>query len=253
MSNVTLVNASRSARPFLWTPDGLNTSNPYGSVSITTPLPSLGKYSEAIYNTVQAIVTSGAAGPVATVVIQGTDDALTAFGVTIPLILTNGSAAIAVPTTGYTLTVLDGNGAPTGQRTVATNTPVNMYTVPIDRTSAVWPSPFTQIDQGIVSLQVGMTAQGVTGIPLGTTLATITAGGLAGTLSAAFTGTTGTYLVNFANPYWAKTALATISLTGSTNTWDSDLVTFTTAAKYLRANVTALSGTSPVLQVWLGQ
>jgi len=251
--NVTLVNSSRTTRPFLWTPDGLNASTLYGNVSTSIVAPSLGKYSEVIYNTVQAIVTSTAAGPTATVVIQGTEDALTAFGVTIPLILTNGSAAIAVPTTGYTLTVLDGNGQPTGQRTVATNTPVNMYTVPIDRTTSVWPSPFAQIDQGIVALQTGMTAQGVSGIPTGTTLSTITAGGLAGTLSASFTGTTGTYLVNFANPYWAKTALATITLSGAATTWDSDLVSFTTAAKYVRANVTVLTGTNASVQVWLGQ
>ena len=249
--NVSLVTASRTARPFLWTPDGLNSTNPYGAVTTTTVSSSLGKYKESIYSVFQAFITATVAAPTATVQIQGTEDALTAFGVTIPLILTNGSTAIAVPTTGYTLTVVDANGAPTGQRTVATNTPVNMYTVPIDRTSAIWSSPFVNIDQGIVSLATGMVVNGVVGIPNGTTLATITAGGLAGTLSAAFTGTTGVYLVNFANTYWATTALGTITLAPS-GLQGADGFSISSSWKYVRANVTAIAGTNTTVQVWMG-
>lgn len=249
--NTTLVSASRTARPFLWTPDGLNATNPFGAVSTTTTAASLGKYKESIYTVFQAFITATVAAPTATVTIQATDDALTAFGVTIPLILTNGSAAVAVPTTGYTLTVVDGNGVPTGQRTVSTNTPVNMYTVPIDRTSAIWSSPFAQIDQGIVALQTGMLVGGISGLVTGTTLSTITSGGLAGTLSNSFTGTTGTYLVNFSNNYWATTLLGTITLTPAGLT-GSDGFSVSNAWKYVRANVTAIAGTNTTVQVWMG-
>jgi len=250
--NTTLVHASRTVRPFIFTDYQLNSTTPYEGLSTAIVAPSLGKYKESIYTTFQVIVTSGAAGPAATVSIQGTEDALTAYGVSIPLILTNGSAAIAVPTTSYTINAPDGNNQPTGQRVISTNTPTNMYTVPIDRTSAIWQSPFVNIDQGVVSLQTGMTAQGVLGIPTGTTLATITAGGLAGTLSASFTGTTGVYMVNFANNYWAKTALATITLSGAATTYDSDQAVVISPIKYVRANVTVLTGTTPSVQVWMG-
>jgi hypothetical protein len=223
-------------------------------VVTTFPAPSLGKYKESIYSVFQAFLTDTNAGPSATIQIQATDDALTAYGVTIPLLLTNGSPSIAVPTTGYTLTVLDGNGQPTGQRTVSTNTPVNMYTVPIDRTTSVWSSPFTQIDQGIVSLKTGMLVGGLgpTNLSNGTTLSTITAGGLAGTLSSSWVGTTGVYLVNFSNPYWASTLLGTITLTGGAASYASDGFSTAAAWKYVRANVTALTGSNPQLQVWMG-
>lgn len=249
--NVSIVAASRTARPFEFTYPGLNVVTPYANPVTTIVAPSIGKLKETVWTHFQAFITATVAAPTATVTIQGTDDALTAFGVTIPVTLTNSSATVVVPTTGYTLTVLDGNGQPTGQRTISTNTPASFYTVPCDMTSAIWPSPFVQIDQKIVAIQAGMAVAGVAGIATGTTVSSVAAGGLSLTLSAAFTGVTGTYLVNFANNYWETTALATITL-APTGLTGSDGATVISPVKYVRANVTALAGTNPQVQVWMG-
>lgn len=63
---------------------------------------------------------------------------------------------------------------------------------------------------------------------------------------------TATVLIDGSNDgvYWCSTPLATISLSGTPSSSDG----FTTQApwKYVRANVTAISGTSAVVQVYMG-
>lgn len=250
MSNVTLVNASRSARPFIWTYPGTNSLTPYASKATTIATPSMGKYKDSVYTVFQAFLTATATGASATVTIQGTEDALTAFGVEVPLLLTNGSTSAVVPTGTYTMTVLDGTNNPTGTRAVTTNTATNLLTIPIDRTSALWTSPFVNVDQGIVSALNGMSAAGAPGLAANTTISAVTATGC--TLSSAFTGTTGVYNVNLSNPYWATTVLGTITLSAASTLYAADGFTTSSAWKYVRANVTALSGTNASVQVWMG-
>jgi hypothetical protein len=242
MSNVTLVPASATIRPFYW--------GPYesGQYSTALAIPSLGKAKETIYSTFWANLTATVAGPTATIQIQGTLDALTGQGITIPVVLTNNSTAVTLPTPGYTLTVIDGNNAPTGQRTVSTVTPQSFYALPVDRAFSIYAGAQPPVT-GPVALVTGMTAQGITGLAANTTITVNNAGSL--TLSGNFTGTTGTYLVNFANNYWAATPLGTITLAGGAALFATD--GFMTAAnwKYVRANVTAITGTNPSLQVWM--
>ena len=249
--NVSIVSASRTARPFIWTYDGQNAYTPGGTVQTATAIPSLGKLKETVWTHFQAFISASVAAPTATIQIQGTDDALTAFGVTIPVTLTNGSASATIPTTGYTLTVVDAKGQPTGQRTVSTATASSFYTVPCDTTSAIWSSPFVNVDQQIVSLIPGMAIAGVYALTANTVISSIAAGGQSLTLSNAYGGTTGTYLVNFSNNYWENTPLATISLSPA-GLIGSDGATVVSPVKYVRANVTAVAGTNPLIQVWMG-
>lgn len=252
MSNVTLVNASRSARPFVWSYPGQNSLTPYSTKSTTIATPSLGKYKDSIYTVFQAFLTATATGAAATISIQGTEDAMTAFGVQVPLLLTNGNTTASIPTGSYTMTVLDANKQPTGTTLITSNTTTNLYTVPIDRTSALWSSPFVNVDQGIVAVTSGMTVEGAPGLAAGTTVASVANGGGSLTLSAAFTGTTGVYLVNIANPYWAATALGTITLSAASTLYAADGFTTSSSWKYVRANVSAISGTGAAVQVWMG-
>jgi hypothetical protein len=254
MSNVTLIASSRPIRPFYWGYPGTNPANPLGQVTTTLATPSIGKLRDSIYTTFQAILYATAASATATVQIQVTNDALTGHGVSVPLLLTNGSANIAIPQGVYTMTVLDGTNNPTGTRQITSNTPTNLYTIPVDMTSAVWPSPFVQFDQKVVAAQVGWLVNvGVAGLlPAGTTIATITAGGQAGTLSNTFTGTTGVYECNLSANFWNTTSLGTITLSTGTGLTASDGFSSTTAWKYARANVTAISGTNATVQVWMG-
>jgi hypothetical protein len=181
-------------------------------------------------------------------------DYLTGQGVTVPCVLTNGATTCTLPNqnstyASSTINVLDGNNQPTGIALVTSSIPESFYAVPIDRNFMVFPTLPPPV-QGPIPLQTGMLAQGVLGLAAGTTITVNSASSI--TLSAAFTGTTGVYYVNFANNYWAKTALATITLSGSATTYDGDLALVTHNVKYIRANVTAVTGTNPVVQVWMG-
>jgi hypothetical protein len=207
-----------------------------------------GKIKDSIYSAVQVFVTSGAVGPTATVTIQGTADAMTGVGVMVPVVLTNGATTCTLPQQSYSLNTPDGNGKPTGMAANLSNTPQSFYAIPMERTfgiNALYPPPIT----GPIALQTGMVISGVVGLALNTTITVNNAQSL--TLSAAFTGVTGTYYVNIANPYWAKTALATITLSGATTTYDGDQVQIISNMKYIRANVTVLTGTTPSVQVWM--
>jgi hypothetical protein len=244
MSNVTLVQASAQVRTFYF-------SGPPGNGAYSTAIVSnsLGRLKETIYSTFQVFVTSGAVGPAVTVVIEGTMDYLTGQGVSMPVVLTNGAATCTVPTSGYTLTVVDGNNAPTGQRTVSTNTAETFNAVTMDRTYAVYPNMSPPI-QGQLSLVTGMTINGVLGIAPNTTITYNSPTSL--TLSANFTGATGVYYATFCNNYWAKTALGTITLSGAATTYDSDQLSVISSMKYVRARVSVVTATTPTIQIWMG-
>ena len=249
MSNATLVSSGAGVRPFIWgDPNiGLNYT------AIATP--SLGKYKDSIYTGFQAILTDTVAGPTATITIQGTNDALSGAGVLLPVQLTNGSATVTIPTTTYnTFNVLDGNSQPTGQRSINSlpyqsflSVPYpNMWLVP-PTASALRGLPEGGNPQIMGPLGVGMIALGATGLPLGVTLSAVAATSL--TLSAAFTGTTGIYYITFANNYWNSTPLGTITLTGGTATYAADGFAVQSTWRFIRANVTAITGTLPQVTV----
>ena len=88
------------------------------------------------------------------------------------------------------------------------------------------------------------------GVPVGTTVSAVAAGGASLTLSAAATATYADTQCNFYNTAWIATVLGTITLTGTTQTSDG----FTTTApwKYVRARVTAITGTSAAVKVLMG-
>ena len=87
------------------------------------------------------------------------------------------------------------------------------------------------------------------GVPVGTTVAAVAADGRSLTLSAAATAS-GLVQGNFFANNWCTTALGTITLTGTNSSSDG----FTTQApwRYVRANVTAITGTGASLNVLMG-
>ena len=251
MSNVTLAMASASVRPFVWGDPGIGLN--YTALA----LPSNGKYKETVYTGFQAIVTDTVAGPTATVIIQGTDDALTGAGVLLPVGLTNSSATVTIPTSPYnTFNVLDGNSAPTGQRTINSLPYQSFWAVQAPDAWSVYPPgnvgrgvPDLAHPNATFPLTAGMSVSGLPGLAAGLTITTVTQATL--TLSGNFTGATGNYFVYFTNNYWNATPLGTINLTGGTFTYAADGFTSPYNCRYVRAQVTALTGTAPQLMVFM--
>ena len=95
---------------------------------------------------------------------------------------------------------------------------------------------------------VGLEVSAV-GVPIGTTISAVAAGGATATMSANATAT-GTVQANFFANNWIATPLGTISLSGTGSANDG----FTSQApwRYVCANVTAISGTSAAIQVIMG-
>lgn len=87
------------------------------------------------------------------------------------------------------------------------------------------------------------------GVPVGTTVSAVAADGRSLTLSAAATAS-GLVQGNFFANNWCSTVLGTITLTGTNSASDG----FTTQApwRYVRANVTAVTGTGAVVNVLMG-
>jgi len=248
MSNVTLVKSSNSVRPFTFGPIE------QGAVTTTIVQPSMGKQIDSIYANYQAFLTATATGASATIVIQGTNDMLTAHGLTMPVLLTNSSTSVTIPTAPYQMNVLDANMQPTAVRTIATSSPATFTAVPIDRGVALITSVYGEAypTSNMVPVLAGMTVTGVPGLMNASTINTVASITNPTTLvlTSAFTGTTGVYLVTFANNYWATTALGTITFTAISGLTASDGFTVTTGFKYARANVTVLSGTGATVEVW---
>lgn len=252
MSNVTIAIASASVRPFVWGDPNI------GVNYTTTAVPSNGKYKETLYTTFQAILTDTAAGPTATVSIQGTNDALTGAGILLPVLLTNGTNTATIPTSPYnTFNVLDGNSQPTGQRVINSLPYQSFLSVPAPDMWLVNASgPLRGIPDGgnpnySIPLAAGMVIYGAVGLGAGNLVTAVTQSTV--TFTSNFTGTTGIYFITFANNFWANTALGTITLNGGTATYATDGFTSAASAfRFVRANVTALTGTSPQLMVFQG-
>ena len=248
MSNVTLVKSSNSVRPFTFGPIE------QGAVTTTIVQPSQAKHIDSIYANYQAFLTATATSASATIVIQGTNDLLTAHGLTMPVLLTNSSTSVTIPTAPYQMNVLDATGNPTAARTIATSSAATFTAVPVDRGVALITSVYGEAypTSNMVPLVAGMSVTGVPGLMSGATINTIASITNPTTLvlTAAFSGTTGVYLVTFSNNYWATTALGTITFTSIAGLTASDGFTITTGFKYARANVTVLSGTNATVEVW---
>jgi len=240
--NVTLTNSSRGARPFGW-----GGPSPQWSTSIVAP--SNGKYKDCPYAVFQGMVTATSGTAAATILIQATMDEMTGVGVTIPVTLTNSSTTVTLPTAPYV--IMQNNAgqnlnAVYGQGQLITGQPSgSFYAVPIDFNYA---TGYLQ-DQKIISLAAGMQVYGP-GLGAGTTIASITNDRTL-VLTAAPSGlatSPGVYWVTFANNFWAS--LGTITLSGTLSA--SDGFTTTSPWKYVRANVTAISGTNAVAYAVMG-
>lgn len=87
------------------------------------------------------------------------------------------------------------------------------------------------------------------GVPVGTTITAVAANGVSATMSANATATATVPCIFYANN-WCTTAMGTITLSGTTINADG----FTTAApwRYVRANITAISGTGAAVNVLMG-
>jgi len=251
--NVTLVSSSGSVRPFLFA--SAETLLPQ---STTSAQASLGKFKDSVYSTFQMFLTATANGASATIEIQGTMDALTGAGVTVPCVLTNGATTCTIPNqasqfdlTSYTMNILDGSGMPTQQRVIQSALPASWYALPYDKSYAILPTSglFDTVPTGIISLQTGMYVIGANGLGSNTISAFVSPTSL--TLASSFTGTSGIYNLTFLNNYWAATALGTVTLSAPSALVASDAFTVATNYKYVRANVTAIAGTNATVQVWM--
>jgi len=241
MSNVSLVCHTKGLHPFTW-----GGQTPGSSWSTTINAPSNGKYKDGIYTTVHGIVQGTAGVCTATINIQASNDEMTGMGVTIPVVLTNSSTTVTLPTFGYTMATLQ-NTFPTGTALVTGTSPGSFFAVPTNWN--VYPNAFGQ-DQKMISLTAGMVVTGP-GFAAGTTIASVSATSL--TVAAAPTGlatSPGVYWINFANPYWGKTALATLTLSGTS--FDNDIATIVGSYRYLRANVTNVTGTNATAYCFMG-
>ena len=193
-----------------------------GAVSVTANQSSLPIYKESPWTTFQAIVTSTTFGALAgTVAILGTNDIWTGVGfVANNVTLTNGSAVITCTASQFAGGTEELN------------------------------------DQFSPAVAVGMIVVGP-GIPVGTYVATVTNNNSI-TLSANVAGlpaspTVGS--VRFFQTNWCATALGTITLSGTTSATAPTLSDgFTTVApwKWVKAVLTAISGTGATVSAILG-
>ncbi len=255
--NVTLVNSSRGARPFSWANTNALATNVYTDASkapwsTSIPAPSNGKLKDALYSTFQGIVQGTAGTVTATITFQGTNDDFTGVGVQIPVVLTNASTTVTVPTYPYQITILAG-GQPVGVQTVNIPGPQSFFDVPVDYnvSEALLPAGPQGSDRNRVTFGAGMLVYGP-GLGAGTSIASVT-NAQTMVLNAAPTGlptSPGIYYINVTNPYWATTVLGTVTLSGTL--FASDMVTYVGAAKYVRANVTAITGTNAVAYAIMG-
>lgn len=182
--------------------------------STTTVQASLPIYKESVYSTFQATVV-GSGALTATVTIQASNDDNTGRGFIFDG--KNGPGALA--------STVSGNATLTAQ-------------------GVSFPASI-----------VGFTIVGP-GIPAGTTVSAVTSAGSALVMSAAATATA-TIQVNFLANNWLATVLGTISLTGSGNgagtlSGVSDGFTTVSPWRYVRASVTAITGTSATVFVTMG-
>lgn len=87
-------------------------------------------------------------------------------------------------------------------------------------------------------------------VPQGTTVTAVAANGLTLTLSSGVGVVAGTAQSTIFANNWAKTALGTLTLTATTT--DNDGVTVTSPVRYVRLNVTAITGTGAAVLGWMG-
>ena len=92
-------------------------------------------------------------------------------------------------------------------------------------------------------------------VPAGTTVATVAATGLTLTLSSGVGVTAGTAPMTLFAQNWCATPLLTIALSGTTTTASpvlNDGGTTMAPWRYVRANLTALTGTGATIYAWMG-
>lgn len=107
----------------------------------------------------------------------------------------------------------------------------------------------TSPDRAFTSDLVGKLVEGP-GIPVGTTVSAVAAGGATLTMSGNATATADRVPGLFRALRWASTALGTLTLSGN------DLVTdgfqHVGSARYVRANVTNITGVGATVRIWAG-
>lgn len=187
-----------------------------GTLSTTTNQVSLPIYKEAIYSTYQAILT-GTGAVTGTVNIQVTDDFWTGSGFEIPQCTTASGSAVVTTTQ---------NAFVGGDQSV--------------------------LGQVTPQVAVGMVVVGP-GIPAGAYVLTYTNAGSI-TLSANATASA-TVNLQFYRTNWNTTALGTITLSGTisaTAASFTDGFATSSAWRYVRANVSNVTGTGATVQVIMG-
>ena len=192
-----------------------------GTLTTTVNQNSLPIYKVSPWTTVHGIVTSSTFGALtATITIQGSNDVWSGVGFALnTLVTTSGSAVVT--------------------------SPLNQFAGGSEQLNDLY-NP---------AVSVGMLVVGP-GIPAGTYVLTVTNNGSI-TLSANATVSTvqgGVALKFFANN-WATTAVGTITLTGTTSATApsySDAFTSVSTFKFLRANVTNVTGTGATVSVIVG-
>lgn len=143
-----------------------------------------------------------------------------------------------------TVTIQVSNDDNTGRGFVSQGT--NAPTWPVTTTNA---SPtLTANGQPFTQALVGATIT-APGVPVGTTVSSVAAGGVTLTMSANATASANVQCVFYANN-WCATALGTITLNGTTSATDG----FTTSAawRYVRAVVSNITGTGATVNVLMG-
>jgi len=190
---------------------------PTAALSTTTNQVSQAIYKESVHSTFQAILT-GTGAVTGTVNIQGSDDYWTGSGFEVALCnTTSGSAVVTTAANGYAGGI---------------QTDLGQVTPPV---------------------AVGMVVVGP-GIPAGAYVLTVTNAGSI-TLSANATVTASNVALQFFRTNWAATALGTITLTGTISATApsfTDGFSSITSWRYVRANVSNVTGTGATVQVVMG-
>jgi hypothetical protein len=195
---------------------------PWGNAQALTAIAnqnSLPIYKESPWSTFQAVCVSSTFGVLAaTVRIDATDDYWTGAGFIVNnCSTTNGSGVVTVTASQF------GGGTEQLQ---------DLFSPPV---------------------AVGMVVVGP-GIPVGTYVATVTNNNSI-TLSGNATITASGVSIRFFQTNWIATALGTITLSGTTSATTPSLTDgFTTVApwKFVRANLSGISGTGATVYVWMG-
>ena len=197
---------------------------PFGNLSTTTTTvnqASLPIYKSSPWTTVHGIVTSSTFGALtATIAIQGTNDIWSGTGFVVNTVATTSGSAVVTQ-------------------------PLGSFAAGVEQLN----------DQLSPAVAVGMLVVGP-GVPVGTYVSVVTNNGSI-TLSQNCTATSSTGGVSlrfFANN-WATTALGTITLTGTTSATApsySDAITSVSTFKFIRANVTNVTGTGATVSVIAG-